>query len=89
MLPGHTCREGQYFRECFDVTGEQCNDTMTSLFDACLERYRDRLSDTIKLLGEGSRWGQVLGSCAGSQYDMERRSERIHSPRRNNPNEWM
>ena len=89
ILPAHTCQEGQYFRECFSGTPQQCNETMSSLVDACVEQYKDQIPETIKMPDDGRRWGQVLGSCAGGQYDVARKSDRIDSPKCNNPRAWM
>ena len=83
------CQEGQYFHECFNGTAAQCNETMTELVGGCLERYEEQFPAAFKMPDDGAKWGQVIGSCAGSQYDVVRRSDRINSAKCNNPNEWM
>lgn len=89
MMPAEVCQEGMYFMACFNVTAQQCNEAMSEHTDACVEQYRAQIPETLQLPADGTRWGQVLGSCAGGRFEMQLLKEKVQSAKCNDPSQWM
>jgi hypothetical protein len=78
-LPVAFCKEGSYFRSCFRVSAEQCEDTARSAIRVCLADAE--LPAVFHQPLDGETWGKKVGSCAGSAYEMTHVAERISSER--------
>lgn len=80
-LPVGFCKEGSYFRACFRVSAEECEDTALSATRVCLASVEDELPAVFHQPFDGQKWGQKVGSCAGSTYETAHKAERIASER--------
>ena len=89
LFPVHLCQEDQYFRACFRVTEAQCSETMTKLLVSCLEQYSEQIPEMLKQPEDGTEWSGVLGTCAGSAYDIERSLDKISSAKCNDSSAWQ
>jgi len=68
VVPVSFCQSDQYFRQCFDVTSEQCEETMTSATRVCLSNHESDIPDRLAQPDEGRHWGTVVGKCVGETY---------------------
>jgi hypothetical protein len=78
-LPVGFCKEGSYFRSCFRVSAEECEDTSLSATRVCLANLDDELPAVFHQPHDGQRWGQKVGGCAGSTYETAHKSKKIAS----------
>lgn len=88
-LPTNFCKSGQYFRECFRVSQQECEEIALSATQICLIDKADEMPNLLKQPKDGSHWGQKVGECAGNGYEITLIDRRINSDRCNNPENWM
>jgi len=87
-LPEFFCQPRQYFRQCFRVSEGDCRKLAASTARTCLERYRPDLPSRLAQPADGIRWGNAVGSCAGTAYERALASRRISSAKCNDPSQW-
>ena len=88
VLPTAFCQSDQYFRQCFDVSKTECEETATSATRACLQKYKDQIPNILIPSKDGTYWGKIIGSCAGEAYEKTLLKKRISNKRCNDPNSW-
>ncbi len=88
MVPTHFCQSQQYFRQCFDVSAEKCEEVAASATRVCLEKLESRIPTTLNQPQDGTRWGTQVGICAGQNYEGVLIESRISNAKCNNPNNW-
>ena len=88
ILATNLCKASAYFRTCFDVSAEECENMVTSAAISCVKRYA---SDIPKQLGaaEEEHHGGVLGGCAGETYATEFLARRLNDKACNVPSNWI
>jgi hypothetical protein len=87
-LPAAFCLADQYFRECFDVSQIECEETALSASRICLQKYKDQIPKVLIQPKDGSHWGKIIGSCAGEAYEITLQKKRISNTKCNDPNNW-
>ncbi len=87
-LPTAFCEPDAYFRQCFKVTAEQCEQTALSATRICLEELKDQVPAILKQPDDGNRWGSKLGECVGNAYEASLTAKRLHSEKCDNPSAW-
>ncbi len=87
-LPAYFCKADQYFRQCFKVTQIECEKTALSTTRICLAQNKDKIPTRLRQPEDGTQWGTVIGSCAGSAYEIALQKKRISNSKCNNPNNW-
>jgi hypothetical protein len=87
-LPNAFCQPDQYFRQCFDVSQAECEETAMSATKMCLQKYKDKIPNTLIQPKDGAYWGRIVGSCAGETYETTLLKKRISNKRCNDPNNW-
>ena len=88
VLPTAFCQTDQYFRQCFDVSQIECEETAISATRICLQKYKDKIPDVLVQPKDGSYWGRIIGSCAGEAYEMTLQKKRISNKKCNDPSNW-
>ena len=88
-LPTAFCQSHQYFRQCFEVTSLECEETAASATRICLERYKEDIPNVLNQPQDGNYWGRIIGTCAGEAYEMTLQKRRINSTKCNNPANWQ
>lgn len=88
VLPTAFCQAHQYFRQCFDVSQAECEETAMSATRICLQKYKDKIPDTLVQPKGGTYWGRLVGRCAGEAYEITLRKKRISNQKCNDPNNW-
>ena len=86
-LPTAFCQSHQYFRQCFQVTQQECVDTASAAALSCLERNKSQMP-AVFTREDGRQWGGVVGGCAGSAYELTLSKKRISSDLCNDENNW-
>jgi len=87
-LPTLFCQSNQYFRQCFDITQAECEETAASATRICLQKYESKIPDTLVQPEDGTYWGRIIGSCAGEAYEITLRKKRISNQKCNDPSNW-
>lgn len=64
-LPTLFCNPSQYFRQCFNVSAEQCEEVAVSAARICLDKNRSQIPNTLVQPEDGNHWGTIIGRCAG------------------------
>jgi hypothetical protein len=88
-LPDLLCEQSAYFRQCFEIDDAQCRSTLSSTFQDCLTIYLDHLPEQINTSADGAHWGQLLGSCAGTKFEMQLTELKIQNARCNDITQWQ
>ena len=68
-LPRELCKDGTYFRECFQVSHQECLSVAREVTKECLEQVRSQLPKTLMQPHDGRRWGGKVGACAGTAFE--------------------
>jgi len=87
-LPTAFCNSHQYFRQCFKVSAEECEETAISATRVCLNKNEKAIPNTLSQPKDGSHWGRVVGSCAGEAYEIALLKKRINNEKCNDVNNW-
>ena len=69
-VPVLFCQSEQYFRQCFDVSAEQCEETMSSATRVCIRKFQTEIPSTLLQPQDGTHWGNVVGKCVGESYEL-------------------
>jgi hypothetical protein len=69
-VPAYFCKADQYFRQCFKVTQTECEETALSTTRICLAENKDKIPARLRQPEDGTRWGTVIGGCAGTAYEI-------------------
>ena len=64
-LPATFCKADQFFRQCFDVTVDECEKTVTLATRLCLHKYINQIPDTLIQPKDGAKWANIIGQCVG------------------------
>jgi hypothetical protein len=87
-LPAYFCKADQYFRQCFNVTQIECEKTALSTVKTCLSQNGDNIPARLHQPEDGTKWGRVIGSCAGKAYARTLQKKRISNSKCNNISNW-
>lgn len=88
-LPTALCNSKQYFRQCFKVTVQECEETAASATRICLNKYKKDIPNTLTQPKDGSHWGGIMGACAGEAYEITLIKKRISNAKCNNVKNWI
>ena len=88
-LPAAFCRDGQYFRECFSVSQEECEKIAMSATRVCLEQHKEEIPEQLNQPKDGTHWGTVVGKCVGNTYETVLVKEKINTEKCNTAENGM
>lgn len=88
IIPTFFCKEDQYFRQCFEVSVQECEEVAASSARVCIGRLGSEVPAVLQLPQDGNLWGTRLGSCAGTAYEGVLAEKRISTPKCNDPGQW-
>lgn len=87
-LPTLFCEEKQFFRQCFKVSQEECEKGAASATRVCLNKYEKEMPE--KFTRElGKKWGEKVGSCAGSTYEIALVEKKRSDKKCSDPKFWQ
>lgn len=87
-LPTAFCNSGQYFRQCFKVSAQQCEETAASATRICINKFRSEIPEVLQQPKDGTYWGTKIGSCAGVGYEAALRKLQIKNEKCSNADYW-
>ncbi len=89
IIPTLFCGSEQYFRQCFDVTVEQCEETMESAARACINNLEAQIPEILVQPQDGNRWGNVIGQCVGASYEQVHKAQHTREAACLDPSNWQ
>jgi len=87
-LPTAFCTPQSYFRQCFKISAQECEETASSATRVCLNKHANDIPRTMVMPKDGQHWGTVLGQCAGNSVEGALLKRRISNAKCNDPNQW-
>ena len=88
VLPAAICRDGSYFRVCFEVPAKECHETASASTASCLKQYKSQMPDPIKQPEDGSHWGQLVGTCTAALYMLEHKGNKVEDAKCEDIEHW-
>jgi hypothetical protein len=88
-LPTAFCNSSQYFRQCFSVSAEECEETAASATRVCLNKNDKDIPSVLVQPKDGTHWGTIIGECAGGAYEATLAAKRINSAKCNDIRNWQ
>jgi hypothetical protein len=67
-IPAMFCKSDSYFRKCFSVTAEECENTALTATRICLKKNESNMPDPFIQPRDGTHWGRIVGKCAGETF---------------------
>ena len=89
VLPTVLCNSSQYFRQCFSVSAQECEETAASATRVCLKKNDKDIPNILIQPKDGAHWGTVIGSCAGEAYEITLTKKRINNSKCNDVSNWQ
>ena len=88
-LPTVFCNSNQYFRQCFSVSAQKCEETAASATRVCLNKNDKDIPSILVQPKDGTHWGTVIGKCAGEAYEITLIKKRINNAKCNDVSNWQ
>ena len=88
-LPTAFCNSNQYFRQCFNVTAQECEEVAASATRVCLNKNQSKIPSILIQPEDGTHWGTVIGSCAGSAYGASLSKKLVKNKKCDNQKNWQ
>lgn len=88
-LPTAFCNSVQYFRQCFTISAQECEETAASATRICLANNKDKIPEKLAQPEDGTYWGTVIGKCAGNAFEIALIKKRINNTKCNDPANWQ
>jgi hypothetical protein len=87
-LPAAFCNKNMYFRQCFSISAVECEETASSTTRLCLNKYKSDFPEVFDQPRDGTKWGTIIGKCAGTAFEVSLIKKRINSNKCNDANNW-
>jgi len=87
-VPSAFCQEGQYFRQCFDIPGNICLSTARSAMKTCINIEEQNVPKSLNQVS-GEQWGNIIGTCAGNEFEKIQINNKLKNQKCYNPANWM
>ncbi len=87
-LPTALCKSQQYFRQCFDISAVECEETAASATRICIGKVKNEIPEMLQQPNDGMRWGAKIGQCAGESFELVLIKKWKNTERCNNIENW-
>lgn len=87
-LPTAFCNSKQYFRQCFNISAQECEETAASATRICLNKYKSEIPNILVQPKDGTHWGEIIGKCAGTAYGIALVKKTIDNAKCNDIKKW-
>ena len=88
-LPTAFCNSSQYFRHCFSVSAQDCEEAVASATRSCLNKNNKDIPDILVQPEDGAHWGAIIGKCIGDTYEITQKQKLINNVRCNDITNWQ
>jgi hypothetical protein len=87
-IPTYFCQPEQYFRQCFDVSAEECEQVALSGTRTCISKLQQQIPEMLQHPADSKAWGTRLGTCAGVAYEGTLADKHKSDPKCQNAMNW-
>jgi hypothetical protein len=87
-LPTSFCESSTYFRKCFQLEEKDCKKKSALYVKSCVTEMEKELPTSFAAVADGKKWGEKLGECAGTKFEMEQKEKKISSQDCSDPKKW-
>ncbi|MCK5003372.1 MAG: hypothetical protein KAS57_10120 [Gammaproteobacteria bacterium] len=88
-IPTAFCNSRQYFRHCFSVSTQQCEEAVASATRICLNKNNKDIPDILVQPKDGAHWGAIIGKCVGDTYEITQEQKHINNAKCNDISKWQ
>ncbi len=88
-LPATFCSQQMYFRQCFTIDAIECEEIASSVTRLCLQKYKEDIPGVLEQPQDGTKWGTIIGRCAGSAFEVSLNKKKINNEKCNDATNWM
>lgn len=88
-LPNAFCQASHYYRQCFSVTAQECEDAVISSVKTCLNKNNKDIPSILMQPRDGTLWGAIINVCTSRAYEATFTKNRIHNKKCDNQNYWQ
>lgn len=88
VLPTAFCESSQFFRQCYKVTAKKCEEVAASATRVCITKHGVDIPALLQQPKDGTHWGTVIGTCAGTGYGLSLMNSFIDSKKCKNIDNW-
>jgi len=67
-FPVKFCNPQMPFRQCFNITPQECEETISSATRVCSKNLNNQIPNFIMSREEAGKVGKDIGSCAGQAF---------------------
>ncbi|MDD3597369.1 hypothetical protein [Sulfuricurvum sp.] len=78
-FPVKFCNPQTPFRQCFNITPQECEETISSATRVCIKKSNNQIPNFITSREEAGQIGKDIGSCAGQAFALTHRKKFIIS----------
>jgi len=78
-MPTAFCKSDQYYRDCYEVTKEECEDTAAFAVEACIANHIQELPDIFSY-EESRKWGAIIEKCIDEEYSRTFSNQKMDTP---------
>lgn len=78
-FPVKFCNPQMPFRQCFNVTPQECEETVSSATRVCSKKLNNQIPNFIMSREEAGKIGKDIGSCTGQAFALTHHKKFIAS----------
>jgi len=78
-MPALFCKTDQYYRDCYEVTQEECESTAAFAVEACISSHIQELPDIFSY-EESRKWGALIEKCVDEEYSQTLSGQKKDTP---------
>ncbi len=87
-LPAVFCNSRQYFRQCFNISAQECKNTTASVTQVCISKNISHIPHILVQPEDGTYWGTIIGKCVAEAYQVTLAKKRIDNTKCNDQKNW-
>ena len=87
-LPGVICQSDQYFRQCFNVSDNNCLQVARKASLDCLSNEAPNIPKILDFI-VGEQWGNIIETCVGGEYEERFSDKKSKAPQCSNSSYWI
>lgn len=88
VLPAELCKDATYFRSCFKITAEECNQLLGAATKGCTDKFAGEMPEILTQPADGEKWGGKVGECAGTDFETKNADKRTDTEKCNDASQW-
>lgn len=78
-IPTELCKDDSSFRECFKIEKAECEKSVASAAQPCLDKIKGELPESLHQPADGEKWGLKVGECVGEGFFTANLSKMVDS----------